>query len=84
MSNILILCMILGIIAYAVGLGLCIADDNIMYCEELGYKADLKTWKNYAKSLTDSKPMCKEIELMDKERFKTEMYLLYKLTLTEV
>ena len=84
MSNLLIFCMAAGIIAYGVGLGLCVADDNVLYCEELDYKGSLKTWKNYAKSLTDSKPMRKEIELMDKERFKTEMYLLYKLTLKDI
>ena len=84
MSNLLIFCMLAGIIAYAVGLGLCTAEDNILYCEELGYKGDLKHWKNYAKSLTDSQPMRKELELMDKQQFMTEMYLLYKLTLTEV
>ena len=84
MSNIYILLIIAGIVAYGVGLGLCTAKDNDLYCEELGYIGDLKTWKNYAKTLTDSKPMQKELMLMDRERFKTEMYLLYNLTLKEV
>lgn len=84
MSNIFIFCIVAGLIAYGVGLALCMVDDNVLYCEELGYKADLKTWKKYAQSLTDSKPMRKELELMNKERFKTEMYLIYNLTLKDI
>lgn len=83
MSNILIICMFLGVAAYAVGLALCYGTDEL-YCEELGYKADMKTWKNYAKSLTDSRTMKKELDLMDKRQFMAEMYILYKLTLKEV
>lgn len=75
--------MFLGIAAYALGLSLSFTTDEL-YCEELGYKGDLKQWKKYAQSLTDSKPMQKELELMNKERFKTEMYLLYNLTLKDI
>ena len=83
MSNLLIFCLLAGIAAYALGLALSFTTDEL-YCEELGYKADLKTWKGYAKTLTDSRPMRKELDLMSKERFKTEMYLLYNLTLKDI
>ena len=83
MSNLLLITMFLGFTCFMIGLGLCYGTDEL-YCEELGYKADIKHWKNYAKSLIDSKPMRKELDLMDRERFKAEMYLLYKLTLKEI
>ena len=83
MSNLLIFSMLAGVAAYALGLSLCFGTDEL-YCEELGYKADTKTWKNYAKTLTDSRTMRKELDLMDKKQFMAEMYILYKLTLKEV
>lgn len=83
MTDPLILCLLAGITAYIIGLCMILRTEDELYCEELGYKGDLKTWKNYAKTLTDSKPMQKELMLMNKERFKIEMYLLYKLTLTD-
>lgn len=83
MSSLLIFCLLAGITAYIIGLRSTLATDDL-YCEELGYKADLKQWKNYAKTLTDSKPMRKELDLMNKERFMTEMYLVYNLTIKEI
>lgn len=83
MSDPLILCLIAGITVYIIGLCMTLRTEEELYCEELGYKGNLKQWKKYAQSLTSSKPMQKELMLMNKERFIAEMYLVYKLTLMD-
>lgn len=50
--------------------------DQVIYCDELGYSATLKQWKQYAKTLIDSKPIQKELDLMDAYLFMQEMKIL--------
>ena len=59
-------------------------DSDLYYCEELGRTGDITAWKSYAKSLTSSKPMHYDIDLMSKPQFIYEMYIIYNLTLKEI
>lgn len=59
-------------------------DKSLLYCEELNRTADIKAWKSYAKSLTTSKPMQKDLDMLSKPQFILEMYAIYNLTLKEI
>lgn len=73
--NIYIILIILGLVSIYAGLK-CTQKDELIYCEELGYSATLKQWKQYAKTLIDSKPIQKELDLMNVYLFMQEMKIL--------
>ena len=81
--NIYILLAFVGLIMIAIGF--CLNhEEPRLYCEELDYTATLKDWKNYAKTLIDSKPVRRELDLMDAYIFMQEMKTLNQWTMYPV
>lgn len=58
--------------------------EHLYYCEELGYTADLDSWKRYTSELGCTKTMKKELRLMDAAQFMHEVKWLFNLTLKEI
>lgn len=81
--NIYLLLAAAGLIMIMIGFTLNHEDDKI-YCEELDYTASLKEWKAYAKTLIDSKPVRRELDLMDAYIFMQEMKTLNQWTMWKV
>ena len=81
--NIYVLLAAAGLIMIAIGFALNHEDDKI-YCEELHYTASLKDWKAYAKTLIDSKPVRRELDLMDAYIFMQEMKTLNQWTMWRI